>query len=72
MKTTTAIKILTVTLTAILAGYVIECIQTKGLYMGADFTGALAANIVILSAMIAKKKKEEKNQNTTDKTDMKK
>ena len=66
MKTTTSIKILTVTLIIILAGYVIECIQTKGLYTGADFIGALAANIVILSAMIAKKKKEEKNQNKTD------
>ena len=54
-----SIKILTITLVAILVGFVLESIQAKALYSGADFTGALTANIVILLATISADKMEK-------------
>ena len=66
MKTTTVIKILTATLFVIISGFVIESIQSKSLYTGADFICAISANVVLLSAFIAKKNKEDKDQNSKD------
>lgn len=54
-----SIKILTITIVAILVGFVLESIQAKALYSGADFTCALVANVTILMAILAADKKEK-------------